>query len=377
MRTAQSGDEEAIMKRLVILTILGFIGLGFAQEGGDATGSFDDILDRTIDMGVPGAVLYIDRPDRGTWIGARGVSNLATGRNLSTDDRFRTFSIAKMVTAVVILQLAEEGTLDLDDPIGRWLDPDVTAGIPQADAITVRQLVDQRSGIYDYFDDRFAEQLPQDPSRAWSPEELVAWAATNGAPYAAPNGELAYYSNTNYVLLGLIIERATGTALAEAIRARIFDPLGMTDSFSFEEGTAGDPISAYLPVNDTLIDVATLDLSIAWAAGGLISTVEDLGVFTRALFEGELFADPATLEAMTTFAPLAGRPVEYGMGVTRFALLDPAPLGHSGEGPGMGTVAAYWPGSGDVVVIAVNLQSEANFAILVAVAEQLAADRGR
>ena len=361
------------MKRIVILTILGLIGLGIAQEGGDTTRIFDQILDQAIDMGVPGVVMYVDRPDHTTWIGARGVSNLETSRNLAVDDRFRTFSIAKMITATVVLQLAEEGVLNLDDPLGRWVDPGVTAGIHQAETITVRQLVNQRSGIYDYFDEQFAALLPQDPSRVWRPEELVAWAATNGAPYAAPNGDLAYYSNTNFVLLGLIIEQATGTTLAEAIRTRVFEPLGMSDSFSFEEGNSGDPISAYFPAGDSLLDVSTLDLSIAWAAGGLISTVEDLGTFTRALFEGELFAEPATLEAMTTFVPVSGRPVDYGMGVTRFSFLEPAPLGHSGEGPGMGTVAAYWPDTGDVVVIAVNLQGEANFAVLAAVAERLAA----
>ena len=173
---------------------------------------FQAILDRQVADGVPGIVLRVETKDGEVWSGAAGVTAL-DGPAMTSTTRMPIFSVSKMAVATAALSLVDDGTLRLEDPISQWLDPVTISDLPNADRLTVRHLINQTGGVRDYWDDEFTEAVIADTTKQWRPEELVAHAA-EGAPAGSPDDGDADYSNTNYVLLGLIIEKATGSPLA-------------------------------------------------------------------------------------------------------------------------------------------------------------------
>ncbi|MCP4384769.1 MAG: beta-lactamase family protein [Hyphomicrobiales bacterium] len=359
---------------LVILPIL-LGGLTLSTATGSLAGDLPTerlraIVDAAVAKGVPGIVVRVETRDGEVWSGASGLARIDSRTDMTSDDVFRVFSISKMATAAAALTLVDDGALGLDDPIGQWLEPELIASIPNADAISVGDLIAQTSGIRDYFDDRFAEMIQRDPGRRWEPAELVKL-ATEGTPAAAPGSDASHYSNTNYVLLGLIVEQATNMPLADVLRARLLDPLGMVDTHSAEEAGAAISVAGYLPIDGALVDVSGADLSIAWAAGSLISTAEDVARLTRGLFEDDLLSPESRALMTNSFEPLAGTPADYGYGTILFKQIDPAPIGHTGEGPGFGALTAWWPQSGTIVVVLTNIQAEAHLAVLAEIAASL------
>ena len=354
----------------VLTAALIFMGQTAALPGDLPTNRLQSIVDAAVAKGVPGIVVRVEAGDGAVWTGAAGTTRLGEGSAITPDDAFRLFSISKMATAATVLTLVDDGTLSLDDPIGCWLDADLVESIPHGESIEIGGLITQTSGIRDYFDDRFTGLLQQDPGRRWAPTELVALAA-DGAPFAAPGSTSSHYSNTNYVLLGLIIERATDSSLAEAIRVRLLKPLGMDDTYSPREPGAAASVAGYVAAGGSIIDASRADLSIAFAAGDLTSTAADVARLTRGLFEGDLLS-PESRGLMTSgFRPIDGTPVDYGHGTFLFKMLDTPSIGHTREGPGFGTLTAWWPESGTIVVVLTNIQSEAHYGVLMEVAETL------
>ena len=177
-------------------------------------------LDALVAAGVPGVVALSGNGDV-TEIGVAGVGDLATGEPVTPDTVFRTGSVAKTFVATVMLQLSAEGTLTLEDTVEQWL-PGL---VPNGAAITIRQLLGNRSGLFDFIEDPqvLAPYLAGDLGHVWTSEELVAVSNAH-APNFAP-GTAALYSNTDYTLAGMIIEQATGSTVAEEVAARIAGPL--------------------------------------------------------------------------------------------------------------------------------------------------------
>ena len=197
----------------------------------------------------------------------------------------------------------------------------------------------------------------------------MEFAIAYGSPFANPGAALSYYSNTNYVLLGLIIEEATGSPLAAAIRSRILTPLALENTYSWEEGVPDDHVSGYgSSFGGPPTDVSDLGLSWVWAAGGLVSSVEDTATFTNALFSGELYQQPESLDEMLTFVGRFNRPGQYGLGVLRgdFIPSEPVPLVMDGGAPGFVSIGAHWPNTGETAVVLLNSDNEdLKFAILI------------
>jgi D-alanyl-D-alanine carboxypeptidase len=213
-----------------------------------------------------------------------------------------------------VLQLAEEGRLDLDAAVATYL-PDL---LPDGDAISVRHLLQHRSGLYDYLEDiDFVSRAYRDPTRSWAPAELVAYAT--GFPLAfAPGADGAWdYSSTNYVVLGMLIEQVTGNSLAAELRARIFEPLELRHTFvaPFE---ASDDAQARGYAEG--VDHTRVAMSFVFATGNLLSTASDLQRCVDALFDGRLL-QPESLAAMTTFVDGNGQygmpELAYGLGLMR------------------------------------------------------------
>ena len=290
-----------------------------------------------VGAGSPGALVLVDdgtsRREK-----TSGFATLKGRVPLDMHDRFRVGSITKTFVAVVVLQLVGEHQLALSDTVERW----VPGRVPDGARITLRELLAHTSGLADYADDPdFVRRTLAEPRRRWTPRELVAVALAEG-PVARP-GERFAYASTNYVLLGMIVERATGTSLASQLRRRIFAPLDLKDtSFGSDIRTSGPYAHGYAPSDHdgivgslaTARDRSSVNTSWAWAAGSIVSTASDLSRFFGALLEGRLL--PHRLLAL--MRPMPGS--RYGLGLAAFRTPCGTAIGHTGAL--LGTVSAAW-----------------------------------
>lgn len=277
------------------------------------------------------------------WQGASGVGDLRTGRPAPVNGRVRIGSTTKTFVATVLLQLVGEGRLRLEDSVERHL-PQL---VPGGDAITVRQLLSHTSGLFDYTEDQQAVPLTgtafleQTRFRTFKPHELVK-IATRHEPYFPP-GTSFRYSNTGYVLAGLVIHKVTGRPYGEEIERRILRPLGLTRTTVPGTSTAvpGPHPHGYLTVRtgDSIekVDVTRMNPSWAFSAGEMISTPYDLNRFFQALLGGKLLR-PAQLQTMRTAVATDPQGVAYGMGL--WSQKRPCGVkvwGHGGRLPGFKT----------------------------------------
>jgi CubicO group peptidase (beta-lactamase class C family)/peptidoglycan/LPS O-acetylase OafA/YrhL len=323
------------------------------------------ILDQTVADGyIPGAVLSVSVPGMPPWSGASGIANRKTGQPIEPATRVRIASISKVFTAALILQLVEDGLIELDAPVATWF-PDL---LPNADKVTVRHLLSHTSGLYDYLEDRnFVNRAYRQPDRAWAPREMVDYAA--GFPAAfRPGAKGAWdYSSTNYVILGMIAEQVTGNSLGQEMRRRIFEPLELKQTFfAPEEPVQGEQAHGY----SNAIDQTNAPMSIVFATASIVSTTDDVRRFIEALFDGRVLA-PETLDLMKSFVGGKGQynmpNLEYGLGVMRNRLPvgagpdgRPRPaeasrvMGHIGGFGGFR--AAVWsaPESGITIALGIN-----------------------
>ncbi len=309
------------------------------------------------DSVVAGATLAIVTPNQGTWVGASGYSDLAAQTAMVAEDRFQIASLTKPFVATVVLQLMEEGKLGLEDPVDRWLPPSVLASVPFAEKITIRQLLNHTSGIHDYTDPDtpFGQDLVHSAFRSWRPQELVAQ-IEGAAPYFAPGAAGQWhYSNTNYILLGLVVEAATGSTVALEIRRRILEPLRLRDTFfAGEEKIAGGFVRGYWDIRQqgNLDDLTDVQPSSTWAAGAMVSNAADVARFTEALFGGELLKSE-TLNQMLSFVE-AEDGGGYGLGISRFDTPWGRAWGHTGSILGYESLMLYLPDSGVTAVALLN-----------------------
>src|SRR5215207_9579679 len=202
---------------------------------------------------VPGAVAGVAIPGRGSWVRAQGIADLRTAAPIATDDHFRIASVSKTFTATVILQLVDEGKLALDDTLEPYV-----PGIPNGSEITIRQVLQMTAGIFDYsLDEQVVTEYDRDPTILITPEDVIAIVARHG-PDFAPGASLSY-SDTNYVLLGLVIEQVTGMGAVQAFQEYVFTPLGLTETSLPDTPEMPEPFArgyiATSATDDTLRDV--------------------------------------------------------------------------------------------------------------------------
>ena len=281
--------------------------------------SLQKALDETRITDTPGASIAIVSPF-GSWFGVSGVANIEDNIPLQTGDRFEAGSITKTFTATTLLQLVEEDVLALEDTLTDWLPATVTANVPNAEEITLKQLLQHTSGIANYTDVLFDRAMtnPLVFAQDWEPEQLVE--LVNGLEPLFEPGTSFTYSNSNFLLAGMIIESATGNNIATEIRERIIDPLGLDNTFfAEEEEIPGGYVGAYWDFDNdgTLNETSSIsNLSWAWSAGAIISNTKDLDTFARNLFAGDLL-QPDTLNMMLDTIPAIDNPnySSYGLGV--------------------------------------------------------------
>jgi D-alanyl-D-alanine carboxypeptidase len=275
--------------------------------------------------GVPGVVVLVRRDGRTVRLAA-GYANLAKETPMGVGDRFRIGSVTKPFIATVVLQLVDEGKLSLDDSVERWL----PGRIPNGDHITIRDLLSHRSGLFDYLHDQrvLKPYLNGNFGYVWSPRDLIR-VSTGHPPLFEPGAKFSY-SNTNYILLGMIIEAAAGKPIKEQLNKRIFEPLGLRSTLlATSRAIPGPHANGYLiSGKNHLQDVTAVSPSYAWTAGGIVSTADDIARFYRALLGGRLLP-PTLLKEMETTTD------GYGLGVFKTPSPCGAILGHDGA------IAAY------------------------------------
>ena len=277
-----------------------------AAAGPDRSGPQRE-LDDVVSASAVGALAEV-RDGHRLWRGTSGVAELDTTRAVPVNGRFRAGSITKTFVATVVLQLVDEGKLRLDDPVEEWL-PGV---VPNGDNITIRHLLNHTSGLYDFKGTLTPPEILAGRWKTWTAAEVIHRALAE-PPTFEPPGKAFDYSNTNYTLLGEIIEKATGASYGDEVNRRLIKPLHLkgTEMPGTSTRIRGPHPHGYFPTDEGLLDFTEMNPSIFGAGGELISTTADLNRFFAALFGGELL--PAHLLDEMKKPAVEGR--AYGLGL--------------------------------------------------------------
>ncbi|MEV5896404.1 serine hydrolase domain-containing protein [Nonomuraea fuscirosea] len=332
-----------------------------AEDGGLDRQRLRQTLDAVHEAGMYG--IYANVVDgRRSWQGAAGVADIETRRPARPDMVHRAGSVTKSFVAVAVLQQVGKGRIELDAPIGRYL-PKLVPG-ERGQRITVRMLLDHTSHIANHTGVLFptVESLDANRFRTFRPEELARAgldAPATGQPGATPGA----YSNTNYVIAGLLLEKVTGTSAERYITDHVFREAGLRHT-SFPRtphipGPSSKAYEALFGYFDPPRDYSVYNMSWAWTAGAAVTTMEDLNRFFRSLLRGELLA-PALLDEMRTTVPirsLGGVVIDYGLGIYPIDLPCGRFWGHDGSIPGMETFAFSHADGGRQFAFGINLRN--------------------
>nr|WP_255508323.1 serine hydrolase domain-containing protein [Nocardia sp. CS682] len=314
----------------------------------DAAGKIDETVRKSMDAGlIPGALVAVHDPVRGTYTKAYGVADLATGRPMTVDDHVRIGSVTKTFTATAVLRAADEGKLSLDDALSRYV-----PGVPNGDAITLRDLLGMRGGVWDLVGDNdFGSQLVAKTPGPWHDGDRLR-AIIDHPESAKPPRSNTEYSNSEFFLLGLVLEKVTGKPVREVLD-EVATAHGLHDTTYPADATIPDPAGrGYAYFDDTATDVTARNTpEIFGAAGSMVSTIGDLTRYAPLLARGDLLK-PETLQARLQFTSgtAGGAPFDYGLGMQRFGPW----LGHTGGVLGYTTHLGYLPDRGITVAVAVN-----------------------
>lgn len=357
------------LKLITFLIILNYVNVhGFQKILGSEDlisqvpyNDLETMLDNTIrqafqDLKIPGAIVGVWKGNE-EYIKTFGVSDLETGTPIKADDNMRIGSITKTFTGTVVLQLFDEGKLNLSDKLSMYF-PD----FPNSDSITITMLGNMTSGIYNYSEDEdFEKEVINNLSRTFTPDELIDIAKSH-PPYFSP-GTGFHYSNSNTVLLGLIIEKITGRSLAEEIQNRIFIPLEMTKTI-FPNDTYFPEPHAHGYIYMDSMQTSPTDITIqnpgwGWAAGAIISNLKDVHKYAKKVADGSLVSRNAQTDREkwgNVFIPTSGawkgKDLRYG-----FALADfEGAIGHNGGIPGYNSFMGYIPESDVTIIVLCNMQ---------------------
>jgi D-alanyl-D-alanine carboxypeptidase len=344
------------MKRIMklIITIFLFIcSLNLYAQNNNLVNYIEHYTDSIITSArQPGLLVSITKGSDIIYEKAKGFANIETKELMDLKMRFRIGSLTKTFTGTVLLQLVDEGKLKLDDPLEKYF-----PNVPNSKNITIRMLGDMSSGLYNYSESKeMDDSMNNHPRKKWKPQELVDISIKN--PVYFEPGKGYHYSNTNTMLLGMIIEKLTGNTLAGEIKIRIIDKLGLTET----EFPSDAEFTGYHPEGyneddskflEPLTDVTTkYDPSWAGAAGAIISSLKDIKIYIKALAEGTLISSEMQSERLKWSLNM---PVlKYGFAI--FKAGDDF-YGHNGSYPGFHNVSVYSPKTKTTIIVLYNSQT--------------------
>jgi D-alanyl-D-alanine carboxypeptidase len=349
------GTRETIFGRrtvaLLATLMTGLVGCG---ELAAQPAARDVKLTETIPRGmqqasVPGAIVGVWQDGAAPYVRAFGVRDTASGAPMATNLHMRIGSLTKTFIVTAILQLVDQGKVGLDDPIGKYV-----LGVPNGDAITIRQLAAMRSGLYSYTDVA-VPALASQPQRRWRPEELLEISFRH--PPLFPPGAEFDYSNTNTVLLGLVVEKVSGLSLNTYIAEHITRAENLDHTvFPTDPALPSPRAQGYTKTPEgKLVDATDWNPTWTWAAGQMISTVDDLHVWARDVATGKLLS-PAIQREREQFllAPSEGEGSLYGLGLEN----QNGWIGHNGNIAGYQTYAYYLAPQRTTMVVLVNSNTD-------------------
>lgn len=340
-----------------------------SPSGGFPT--LDDTMDGKLDeaiqgvlkkTGVPGVIVGVSAPGKGEYTRAFGVADKATGEKMTTNLYSRIGSETKTFTVTALLQLAQQGKVNLDDPIdkyGVYLNDKGGSGIPNGDKVTLRELAEMRSGLLSYTaTEPFYKALTSDPERQFTPEELLEYAFEAPKPEIFAAGKEFNYSNTNLILLGLVIQKQSGQDLPEYIRDHILRPAGMNET-SFPDDAAFPTPHAQGYTQQTesekTEDATDWNPSWGWAAGAMISNLHDLRIWAKTVAtgvfpDGTRMVSPDMQKQRLTTPPTTIPGAGYGLGIFDVQ----GWIGHNGSLPGYQSLTMYLPEEQATMVVLLN-----------------------
>ena len=324
-------------------------------------------------LAIPGVSVTILLPGGASWSGVSGLADIGTKTPVTADTTFAFASISKTFTSALILQLVGEGRLQLTDRARDHL-PKLRFAVDRR--ITVAMLLDHTSGLADYFlNPKIDRPLQSRPSAAWTAERALAFVGKRVAP---PGGRW-FYSNTNYLLLGLIAERVTGQSLADAVRVRLLEPMKLHRTAVQPDDSGGGPLAHGYRFSGAKITAKAIDLddgsgfapfrsvvTAAGGAGGMAGTSGDLAQWARALYGGDVLGPQGTALLLSSFSRTTGYVpgVAYGYGVQALSVDGHPSLGHSGRFLGFRGVVRTFPIDGLTIAVLTN-QSRADPGVIV------------
>jgi D-alanyl-D-alanine carboxypeptidase len=311
----------------------------------------------------PGATLGVVLANGESFGLAVGFSNRETRTSMKPTDRMLAGSVGKTFAAATALQLVKEGKIGLDDKIEKYVGSEGWfSSLPNAKDITVRQLMNHTSGLVRYeFKEQFTKDLTANPEKVWKPAELVAYLFGEKAPFEAGKGW--DYSDTNYIVLGMIIEKVTGRKFYDEANRRLLKPLKLTDTIPQDGPRLKGVVQGYAGPNnpfggtDTMIvdGKFVINPQFEWTGGGYASTAHDLARWAKMIYEGKAFSSdllPQVLDGAS--APMLGRETKYGLGVIIRKTTVGTSYGHSGFFPGYMTDMMYFPEHKVAIAVQVN-----------------------
>ncbi|MFD7625440.1 serine hydrolase domain-containing protein [Streptomyces sp. NPDC059851] len=294
---------------------------------------------------VPGVMVALSAPGKGEYIRSFGVADKSTGQPMTTNLYMRIGSETKTFTVTALLELVDQGEVGLDDPIGQYVD-----GVPNGDRITLRELAGMRSGLYNYSEDPdFFKALTSNPRKPFTPQELLAYSFKHPVMFE-PDAKF-YYSNTNLILLGLVIEKVSGMKVNDYIDKYVTTPAGLPHTVfpvgaefptphaqGYTDQTAGGQVQ----------DATNWNPSWAWAAGAMVSDLADLRKWARVVATGTLLKPETQAERLKVVDALPG--TGYGLGIFNVQ----GWIGHNGSLPGYESLTIFLPEAQATLVVLLN-----------------------
>ncbi|MET8137874.1 serine hydrolase domain-containing protein [Streptomyces sp. NPDC005251] len=313
----------------------------------------DDAVQKIMhEANVPGVTVGLWTPHQGSYVRSFGLADKNSGQQMSPDLYMRMGSETKTFTVTALLQLVDQGEVGLDDTIDQYI-----GGVPNGDKITLRELAGMRSGLFNYsMDPDFFTALTSNPRRPFTPQELLGYSFKH--PVLFPPGEKFYYCNTNLILLGLVVEKISGTPLGQYIQRNILTPAGLNHT-NFPVGAAFPSPHAQGYTDQTasgnVEESTNWDPSWAWAAGAMISDLSDLRAWARTVAtgvfpDGRTMISPATQKQRLTTPPTPIPGAGYGLGIFDVQ----GWVGHNGSLPGYESLTVYFPPAHATLVVLLN-----------------------
>ena len=328
---------------------------------------FQAALDK-VARNVPGTMVSLRTPDGNTWTQSAGMADIANGVPLESCHKMMIGSISKVFTAVMIFQLQDQGLLSIEDPLSKWISAEIIKELENADQVSLRQLLNHTSGLADYNSTQFNLDATNKPFMKLSQEEKLEYAYGESATHAP--GTAYSYSNTNFVLLGMVAEAATGKSQATILQEGIFNPLGLTSAAygSVEEPLPTGVVRPYVSVRSgTYFDSKHLEVADANTGdGGIALHMQDLRTFAEGLFSGALLSEEAFTQMTQSITEKPDDEEDYddsikessGLGIDVYQMPYGEAFGHTGGIFGFNAYLLHFPNDQATLAIAYNGNEE-------------------